>query len=108
MNKEQPKAPVSQVPLQIKTDLTPMQTAIREAIPERFTESGHALEKDFRWTFVRTGPPQVRIQDGLVAVHAEYKGDIETRGGAGPVDWIRSIPHWMRQGNWYCFRTANP
>jgi hypothetical protein len=83
MNKEQPKAPLSQVPLQIKTDLTPVQTAIREAIPERFTEAGHALEKDFRWTFIRNGPPQVRIQDGLVAVHAEYKGSIETRGGAG-------------------------
>lgn len=82
MNKEQPKAPLSQVPLQIKTDLTPVQSAIREAIPERFTEAGHALEKDFRWTFVRNGQPQVRIQDGLVAVHAEYKGDIETRGGA--------------------------
>ncbi len=82
MIKEQPKAPPSHVPLQIKTDLTPVQTAIREGIPERFTEAGHTLEKDFRWTFVRNGQPQVRIQDGLVAVHAEYKGDIETRGGA--------------------------
>jgi len=82
MNKEQPKAPLSQVPLQIKTDLTPVQNAIRDAIPERFTEAGHQLGQDFRWTFVRTGPPQVRIQDGLVAIHAEYKGDIEARGGA--------------------------
>jgi hypothetical protein len=82
MNKEQPKAPLSQVPLQIKTDLTPVQTAIREAIPERFTEAGHPLERDFRWTFVRSGPPEVRIQDGLIAIHAEYKGDIEARGGA--------------------------
>ncbi len=81
LNKEQPKAPLSQMPLQIKTDLTPIQTAIRNAIPERFTEAGHPLEKDFRWTFVRSGEPQVRIQDGLVAIHAEYKGDIETRGG---------------------------
>ncbi|MBA2487161.1 MAG: DUF4403 family protein [Nitrospira sp.] len=82
LNKEQPKAPLSQVPFQIKTDLTPVQTAIRNAIPERFTEAGHPLERDFRWTFVRSGDPQVRIQDGLVAVHAEYKGDIEARGGS--------------------------
>ena len=82
LTKEQPKAPVSQLPLQIKADLTPIQTALRDAIPERFTESGHQLEKDFRWTFVRTGTPEVRIQDGMAAIHAEYKGDIETRGGA--------------------------
>jgi hypothetical protein len=82
MSKEQSKAPVSQVPVQIKTDLTPIQNAIRDAIPERFTEAGHPLEGDFRWTFVRNGAPEVRIQDGLVAVHAEYKGDIEARGGS--------------------------
>ena len=83
LNKEQPKAPVSQLPFQIKADLTSLQRALREAIPERFTESGHQLEKDYRWTFVRTGPPDVRIQDGVVAIHADYKGDIETRGVAG-------------------------
>ena len=82
MNKEQSRTPVSQMPLQIKTDLTPVQSAIRDAVPERFTEAGHPLEKDFRWTFVRSGEPQVRIQDGLVAVHADYKGDIEARGGS--------------------------
>lgn len=82
MKKEQPKAPVSQVPLQIKTDLTPVQTAIRDAIPERFTEAGHPLAQDFRWTFVRSGQPEVRIQDGLVAIHAEYQGQIEARGGS--------------------------
>lgn len=82
MNKEEPKAPLSHMPLLIKTDLTPVQSALRDAIPERFTEAGHPLGNDFRWTFVRTGPAQVRIQDGLVAIHADYKGDIETRGGA--------------------------
>ena len=107
MNREQPKAPLSQMPLQIKTDLTPVQTAIREAVPERFTEVGHALEKDFRWTFVRNGPPQVRIQDGMVAVHAEYKGDIETRGGARTCRLEPVYSTWMRQGNWCCCRTAS-
>ncbi len=82
LNKEQPKAPLSHLPFQIKTDLTPLQGALRNAIPERFTEAGHQLEQDFRWTFVRTGTPEVRIQDGIVAIHAEYKGEIETRGGA--------------------------
>lgn len=81
MNKELPKAPVSQTPLQIKVDLTPVQNAIRNAIPERVTEAGNPLGKDVRWTFVRNGPPQVRVQDGLVAVHADYTGNVEARGG---------------------------
>lgn len=80
--KEDARAPVSQVPVQIKTDLTPIQTAIRNAIPERITEVGHPLGQEFRWTFVRNGQPEVHIQDGLVAVHAEYKGDIESRGSS--------------------------
>ncbi len=80
--KEDSRAPMSQVPVQIKTDLTPIQTAIRNAIPERITESGHPLGQEFRWTFVRNGQPSVFIQDGLVAIHAEYKGDIESRGSS--------------------------
>lgn len=80
--KEDSRAPVSQVPVQIKTDLTPIQTAIRKAIPERITETGHPLGQEFRWTFVRVGEPDVHIQDGLVAIHAEYKGDIESRGSS--------------------------
>lgn len=80
--KDESRAPVSQVPVQIKTDLTPLQSAIRKAIPERITETGHPLGQDFRWTFVRNGQPDVRIQDGLVAIHADYKGDIESRGNA--------------------------
>ena len=80
--KEDSRAPVSQVPVQIKTDLTPIQTAIRNAIPERITEAGHPLGQEFRWTFVRNGQPSVHIQDGLVAIHAEYKGDIESRGSS--------------------------
>lgn len=83
MNKEQPRAPLSQVPVRLKTDLTILQTAIRAAVPERFTEAGHPLERDYRWTFIRNGEPQVRIQDGLAAIHAEYKGEIESRGGPG-------------------------
>ena len=80
--KEDSRAPISQVPVQIKTDLTPIQTAIRKAIPERITEVGHPLGQEFRWTFVRSGEPEVHIQDGLVAIHAQYKGDIESRGSS--------------------------
>ncbi|HPV83763.1 MAG TPA: DUF4403 family protein [Nitrospira sp.] len=80
--KEDSRSPVSQVPVQIKTDLSPIQTAIRKAIPEGITEVGHPLGQEFRWTFVRNGEPEVHIQDGLVAIHAEYKGDIESRGSA--------------------------
>lgn len=80
--KEDSRTPVSQVPVQIKTDLTPIQTAIRKAVPERITEAGHPLGQEFRWTFVRNGEPDVHIQDGLVAIHAEYKGDIESRGSS--------------------------
>jgi len=70
---------VSQLPVQVKTDLTPVVSAIRQAVPERITEAGHPLANDYRWTFVRNGDPEVQIQDGLVAVHSEYRGDIETR-----------------------------
>jgi hypothetical protein len=80
--KEDARAPISQVPVQIKTDLTPLQTAIRKAIPERITETGHPLGQEFRWTFVRNGEPDVHIQDGLVAIRAEYKGEIESRGSS--------------------------
>lgn len=82
MAKEDAPAPVSHVPVQVKTDLTPIQTAIRQAVPDRLTETGHPLEQEFRWTFVRTGEPHIHIQDGLVAIHAEYKGDIEARGSS--------------------------
>ena len=81
-NKEDARAPISQVPVQLKADLTPIQTAIRNAVPERITEAGHPLGQEFRWTFVRTGESSVHIQDGLVAIHADYKGDIESRGSA--------------------------
>ncbi|HET9963573.1 MAG TPA: hypothetical protein VFQ34_14620, partial [Nitrospiraceae bacterium] len=82
VNKEQPRPPVSQLPVQVKTDLTPVVSAIRQAVPERITEAGHPLANDYRWTFVRNGDPEVQIQDGLVAVHSEYRGDIETRLGS--------------------------
>ncbi|MBS0170714.1 MAG: DUF4403 family protein [Nitrospira sp.] len=76
------RAPVSQMPVQVRTDLTPIQTAIRRAVPDRLTEAGHPLEQDFRWTFVRNGEPNIHIQDGLVVIQAEYKGDIEARGNS--------------------------
>ncbi len=80
--REDSRAPVSQMPVQVKTDLTPVQTAIRNAIPERITEAGHPLGEEFRWTFLRNGQSNVHIQDGLVAIHAEYKGEIESRGSS--------------------------
>lgn len=82
MAKEETRAPLSQLPVHVKTDLTPIQSAIRKAIPDRVTETGHPLEQDFRWTFVRTGEPSIHIQDGLVVIQAEYKGDIEARGSS--------------------------
>lgn len=80
--KDETRAPVSHLPMQVKTDLTPIQTAIRTVVPDRLTEMGHPLEQDFRWTFVRNGEPHVHIQDGLVVIRAEYKGDIEARGSS--------------------------
>ncbi len=77
--REESRAPISLVPVQVKTDLAPLQTAIRNAVPDRITAAGHPLGQEFRWTFVRKGEPDVHIQDGLVAIHAEYKGDIESR-----------------------------
>ncbi len=82
MAKEDTRAPISQMPVQVRTDLTPIQTAIRKTVPERLTEAAHPLEQDFRWTFVRIGDPTVHIQDGLVVIQADYKGDIEARGSS--------------------------
>lgn len=82
MASEETRAPVSHLPVQVKTDLTPIQTTIRRAVPDRLTEVGHPLEQDFRWTFVRNGEPHVHIQDGLVVIQAEYKGEIEARGSS--------------------------
>lgn len=82
MAREDTRAPVSHMPVQVRTDLTPIQTAIRKAVPDRLTEAGHPLEQDFRWSFVRLGEPTVHIQDGLVVIQAEYKGDIEARGSS--------------------------
>lgn len=82
MAKEETRAPLSQMPVRIKTDLTPIQSAIRKALPDRLTETGHPLEQEFRWTFVRTGEPSIHIQDELVVIQADYKGDIEARGSS--------------------------
>ncbi len=82
MANEESRAPISQMPVQVKTDLMPIHTAIRKSVPDRLTEAGHPLEQEFRWTFVKNGEPQVHIQDGLVVIQTEYKGDIEARGSS--------------------------
>lgn len=82
MATEETRAPISHMPVQVKTDLMPIQTAIRKSVPDRLTEAGHPLEGEFRWTFIRIGEPNVHIQDGLVVIQTEYKGDIEARGSS--------------------------
>lgn len=74
------KQPVSQpveskMPFIITTDLTPLQQAIKGAVPEVITNAKHRRADDGRFDFVRDGEPQVSIQDGLVAIRANYRGD---------------------------------
>lgn len=74
------KQPVSQpveskMPFIITTDLTPLQQAIKSAVPEVITNAKHRTTGDGRFDFVRDGEPQVSIQDGLVAIRANYRGD---------------------------------
>lgn len=71
--------PEAQWPLAVKADLRPIQRAIQASLPERFTDATHPLGRDYRWTFVRDGLPEVTIQDGLVTIRATYRGDIEAR-----------------------------
>jgi hypothetical protein len=71
--------PEAQWPLAVKTDLRPIQRAIQASLPERFTDATHPLGRDYRWTFVRDGLPEVNIQDGLVTIRAPYRGEIEAR-----------------------------
>ena len=71
--------PDAQWPLAFKTDLRPIQQAIQDTLPERFTDATHPLGRDYRWTFVRDGLPDVNIQDGLVTIRAPYRGEIEAR-----------------------------
>ena len=75
---KQAQAPESLLPVTMTADLTPVQKTIQAALPERFTEEGHPLAKDYRWRFIREGEPQVQIQDGLVTFSATYRGEIES------------------------------
>ncbi|MDF2458550.1 MAG: exported protein of unknown function [Nitrospira sp.] len=75
---KQAQAPESLLPVTMTADLTPVQRTIQAALPERFTEEGHPLAKDYRWRFVRDGEPHVQIQDGLVTFSATYRGEIES------------------------------
>lgn len=75
---KQAQAPESILPITLTVDLTPVQRAIQAAIPERFTDEGHALANAYRWQFVREGEPEVFIQDGLVKYQAVYRGEIES------------------------------
>jgi hypothetical protein len=63
------------MPFIITTDLTPLQQAIKAAIPEVITNAKHRRAGDGSFDFVRDGEPQVSIQDGLVAIRANYRGD---------------------------------
>jgi hypothetical protein len=74
------KQPVSQpmeskMPFIITTDLTPLQQALKTAVPEVITNAKHRRAGDGRFDFVRDGEPQVSIQVGLVAIRANYRGD---------------------------------
>jgi hypothetical protein len=71
--------PDSALPMTLVIDLTALEQTLQATMPERFSEAQHPLRNDYRWDFVREGPPQVSIQDGLVTIHAAYTGDIEGR-----------------------------
>ena len=77
------KQPVSQpveskLPFIHTTDLTPLQQAIKAAVPDQITNAKHRMPGDSRFDFVRDGEPQVSIQDGLVTIRANYRGDNQT------------------------------
>ena len=74
--------PESVLPITLTADLTPIQRAIEAAVPERFTDADHPLGSEYRWAFVRDGEPTVTIVDGMVTIHASYRGDIEARGSS--------------------------
>ena len=108
--------PESLLPVTFTADLTPIQRAIQAAVPERFTDADHPLGSEFRWTFVREAEPQVSIQDGIVTIHASYRGDIESRGSSRgchldplyPVlDGIGQLT-LQQEGSSLVFRLTNP
>lgn len=70
------------LPLVVRTDLTPLQRSISEAIPDRIPDSttlrmkqGLQPEETSAWVFTRQGDPQIRIQDGLVVIHGVYQAE---------------------------------
>ncbi|GKS58424.1 hypothetical protein YTPLAS18_19510 [Nitrospira sp.] len=72
----------SEMPFVVKTDLTPIQRAVKAAIPDRISgESDNGRLGDSAanpspgWTFVREGEPRIKMQDGFVVVHATYSGE---------------------------------
>ena len=71
--------PDSTLPGTLVLDLTPLEKPLQETMPERFSETSHPLGNDYTWNFVREAEPQVSIQDGLVTIHATYRGDIEAK-----------------------------
>ena len=71
--------PDSTLPVTLVLDLTPLEKPLQATMPERFSEVSHPLGKDYKWNFVREAEPQVSIQDGLVTIHATYRGDIEPK-----------------------------
>jgi Domain of unknown function (DUF4403) len=108
--------PESLLPVTFTADLAPIQRAIQAAVPERFTDADHILGSEFRWAFVREAEPQVSIQDGIVTIHASYRGDIESRGSSRgchldplyPV--LDGIGHLtlQQEGDNLVFRLTNP
>src|SRR5437868_3341541 len=80
---KQVQAPESILPVTLSTDLTPVQRAIQTSVPERFSDVDqpftNPLANDYHWQFIREGPPEVSIQDGLVQYQAVYRGEIESR-----------------------------
>ena len=68
----------SKLPFIITTDLTPLQQAIKAPCRKQITNAKHRTPGDGRFDFVRDGEPQVSIQDGLVAIRANYRGDNQT------------------------------
>ena len=71
--------PDSALPVTLVIDLTPLEQTLQTTMPERFSEAEHPLRDDYRWDFVRDGPPQVTIQDGFMTIHTTYTGDIEAK-----------------------------
>jgi hypothetical protein len=75
-----PKATEAFLPVTLVGDLRPLQDVIKAAIPESLDEKDNPLGTDFRWTFIRQAEPSVKVENGQLIVHAEYRGTIEAKG----------------------------